>query len=69
MSSVRFSFARFLKFIYKRDGNVDQAIYRAGKMTALVRNNQLFTSLGNYKYLTYIFAKMSTKNHNASCTP
>lgn len=60
MSSVRFCFAHFLKFAYKRDGNVDQAIYRAGKMTGLVC--QLFTTLGNYKYLIYIFAKMPTKN-------
>lgn len=61
MSGVRFCIAHFLKFAYKRDGNVDQAIYRAGKMTGLVCNNQRFTTLGNYKYLTCIFAKMPTK--------
>lgn len=66
MSSVRFCFACFLKFAYKRDGNGDQAIYRAGKMTGLVCNSKLFISLGNYKYLSYIFAKVPTNNH-VSC--
>lgn len=69
MSTVGFYFACFLKFEYKRDGNVDQAIYRAGKRTGLVCNNQLFAPLGNCKYLTYILAKMPTKNHNVSCIP
>jgi len=36
MSAVGFCFACFCKFGYKRAGNVDQAIYRGGKMTGLV---------------------------------
>lgn len=36
MNTVGVCFACFFKFEYKRDGNVDQAIYRGGKMMGLV---------------------------------